>query len=130
MVEAGIHVFENGALLCAPGKLHCSIPVASLQSNEHFDTAVPIGPRFKLKVAGGLFELSQQDRRKSTGPIVEIPGIESERGCALAGGFLEQSAVAKNIGHTKVCARTLRAFSEKVAGKVISLVQFSFLYMR
>src|SRR5262249_34653110 len=78
---------------------------------------------------GGLFELSLQDSGESTGAIVEIPGIESKRSCALARRFFEQPAVAKNIRHTEVRARTIRAFSEKVAGKIVSPVQFSFLYM-
>src|SRR5262245_25267012 len=107
MVEAGSNVFQNTTLRCIPGKLHRLIPVTSFQRDQRFDAAGPSRPTLKLEVGGGRFELSQEDRRKSARPVVEIPGIESKRGCALANRAREQSAVAKNIRHTEVRARTV-----------------------
>src|SRR5262249_12034716 len=88
------------------------------------------GTALKPEVVGGLFVLSQQDRGEGTRPVVEIPRIKSKRDGAFASRIREQSAVAKNVRHTKVRACAVRAFPEQVASKVISLGQFSFLYIR
>src|SRR5262245_29100782 len=73
MVQAGSNVLQNTTLLCTAGELYRLIAVTSSQRDENLDIAGPIGPRFKPKIFGGLFQLSQKERWESARPIVEIP---------------------------------------------------------